>query len=108
MAETTARSQNSFDPFNMTKGSRNNLSITNRSPGKSVYMASERNSIGKETSQRKFGGHVAAVRALKHVHPYMKKQDVMNSTNSIMMQSHRRFNSLQPKKISSRHFLPKI
>lgn len=68
----------------MTKGSRhNNLSTTNRSPGKSVYMASERNSIDKEPL-RKFGGHVAPVRALKHVHPYMKKQE-MDSSNSVMM-----------------------
>lgn len=76
MAETTARSQNTFDPFNMTKGSKwrhNELSTTNRSPGKSVYMASERNSIDRDRSKRKFGGHVAQVRALKNVQPFLRK-----------------------------------
>jgi hypothetical protein len=62
MAETSAQS---FDPLDALKISPNSKVNKNYSPGKSVYLASERGSEPKNS--RKFGGHVTPLRALKGV-----------------------------------------
>lgn len=63
MAETATRSQK--DPFEQLMKStpgRGNKFGKNSSPGKSVYMASEKGSDKKNA--RKLGGHVTPLRAL--------------------------------------------
>ena len=67
MAETASKSNNTFDPFNMTKGRKTNQKFGNSSPGKTVFMASERGSDDRGKSNRKFGGHVMELRTLKGV-----------------------------------------
>ena len=105
MAETSTKS---FDPIDALKMGSNNKQTFGQSPGKSIYLASERGSEAKNS--RKLGGHVTPLRALKGVQPYLKKPNInaMMSTNSVMAQSAARFNSLQPKSLKKESMFPKI
>ena len=93
MADTSTKSFDPLEALKITPGKSQKFG-KNSSPGKSVYMASERGSNGRNS--RKLGGHVSPLRALKGVKPYMKRPNLneMLTTNSVMAHSAARFNSL--------------
>ena len=69
MGETSTRSYQNFDPYGTKQAKEKTFGAKGSSPGKSVYMASERGS-DRLNKSNVFGGYVSPLRALKGIKPY--------------------------------------
>ena len=77
------------------------------SPGKSVYLPSDRGSDQLLHKKTRLGGHKSNIRALKNVQPMVKKKELSPGLRTMMKE---RFSSLEPglRKQLSPKKLPKI